>query len=140
MSFKFPYYLQLRALCAPAKGDELMKTNVFCTGLLALTLCASGTAIAKDKQQVKTHPTEMMIYQQSGYNGDDYMVQRANTSITLDWDIGSIAIPAGERWEVCLKPRYQKPCQTLTESLPDSSVLGITGVIRSARMLAPAGK
>jgi hypothetical protein len=52
-----------------------------------------------------------------------------------DWNIRSIAIHPGDKWQVCAKPHFAEPCITLTESLPDSSVVGINGQIGSARIV-----
>ncbi|MFL6857386.1 MAG: beta/gamma crystallin-related protein [Allosphingosinicella sp.] len=78
---------------------------------------------------------QMILYEQKDFNGDTVEIDQPRTTLPrFDWNIRSIAIHAGEKWEVCAKPRF-RDCIVLDRSLPDASVVGITGGIGSARQI-----
>jgi len=66
----------------------------------------------------------------------DWLPQgRRLLTVKTDWNIRSISIHAGEKWQICAKPRLQEPCITLDQSLPDASAIGIKGQIGSAKLV-----
>jgi hypothetical protein len=80
----------------------------------------------------------MVLYQQTKYNGDVFFVEKANSEIVVDWPIKSIAVHPGDKWAICLKPRYREPCVEVTESLPDTAVIGLKGGLGSAKLITAA--
>ncbi len=95
-------------------------------------LLATG-ATAADKKASPARQGELILYRDANYNGDTYMVDRDNTFVHTDWNVRSIALYPGEKWQICNKPRFQGDCLTLTDSLPDASTMGINGQVPSAR-------
>lgn len=75
---------------------------------------------------------ELILYQDPNYNGDDWTVERSSAAIHTDWNIRSVAVHPGDRWEICARPRY-RDCIVLDRSVPDATMIGITGQIGSAR-------
>ena len=100
--------------------------------VMAAALLATG-ASAADKKESPARQGELILYQETNYNGDNYTVDRDNTFIHTDWNIRSIALYPGEKWQVCNKPRFQGDCLILTDNLPDASTMGINGQVPSAR-------
>jgi hypothetical protein len=96
-------------------------------------LLAAGAAAAGEKKVVPVRQGELVLYKELRYNGSFYTVTRDNSRVVLDWNIRSIGVHPGDRWEICAKPKYKAPCMVLTESLPDASKVGIEGGIGSAR-------
>ena len=78
---------------------------------------------------------EMILYEQTNYNGDSYSVDRDRTSVTTKWNIRSIAIHPGEKWQICAKPRYQGDCIVLPRSVNDAKLIGVMGQIGSTRLV-----
>ena len=78
---------------------------------------------------------ELGLYEMTGYNGDVMMVDRAMTTVHTDWNIRSISVHPGDRWEICARPRFQD-CIVLDRSVNDAHLIGVQGQIGSAR-LAP---
>ena len=91
-------------------------------------------ALAKQKVNSGAQPGELILYQQADFAGDYYTVDSDMTSIQTDWNIRSIAIKDGEKWQICARPRY-RDCIELSQSLRDASVVGITAQIGSVRKL-----
>ena len=117
-----------------------MKKTAFALGLAALLSApAAATQPAGQQRQVRapSNPGELGLYQGTNFSGDDYVVDGNRTSVRTQWNIRSIAIHPGERWEICAKPRYVE-CIVLDRSLPDASEAGITAQIGSARRAPPA--
>jgi hypothetical protein len=114
--------------------------NKFGAGALIAALAVAAPAAAKTADGKLNHysPGKLILYELKDYNGAFYEIQANRTAVALDWNIHSIGINPGERWEVCAKPRFRQPCMVLTESLPDASTVGIFGGIGSARPV-PAG-
>jgi hypothetical protein len=88
-------------------------------------------------QTPRTVPGELILYQDTSYNGEEETLRSPRSTVRTDWNIRSIAIHPGERWQICVRPRFRDPCIVLDRSVPDASVIGVEGQIGSAR-LAPA--
>ncbi len=79
---------------------------------------------------------ELGLYEMTNYNGDYVMLDRAMSTVHTDWNIRSISVHPGDRWQICARPRFQE-CIVLDRSVDDASRIGVQGQIGSARM-APA--
>ena len=95
-----------------------------------------GTSVARSGAST-TPAGELGLYEMTGYNGDYMMVDRAMTTVHTDWNIRSISVHPGDRWQICARPRFQGDCIVLDRSVPDATMIGVQGQIGSARM-APA--
>jgi opacity protein-like surface antigen len=100
--------------------------------VMLAALLATG-ASAADKKVSPARQGEMILYGETNYNGDNKIVDRDNTFVHTEWNVRSIAVYPGEKWQICNKPRFQGDCLTLTESVPDASTMGIMGQVPSAR-------
>ena len=107
--------------------------------LIAATIAAltAAPAFAKPKaQRAPANSGTLILHQMVDYNGDYYTIDSDRTQVPVqDWNIHSISIHEGEKWEICAKPRFRE-CIQLTESLPDASVVGINGQVGSVRMIS----
>jgi hypothetical protein len=81
-------------------------------------------------------PGRLMFYDQANYNGVGYEVDSMKATFQWDYNIRSIGIHPGERWQVCAQPHFRN-CIILDRSIPDATMVGITGSIGSVRP-APA--
>ena len=89
--------------------------------------------MAKPKAQAAgARPGELILYQDKEFSGDWYSVDASRVTIQTDWNIRSIAIHEGDKWQICAKPRF-RDCIDLTQSLPDASVVGVQGQLGSIR-------
>ena len=118
-----------------------------------LTIAAVATALAampllamqpgQDKQAKgatavpRTVPTEMILYQDLNYDGTYYTVETPSSTVRTDWNIRSIAIHPGDRWQICARSRFRTPCIVLDRSVHDASLIGVEGQIGSARLAPP---
>ncbi|HEX2762971.1 MAG TPA: hypothetical protein VHM92_03865 [Allosphingosinicella sp.] len=85
----------------------------------------SGVSAAK--------PGELILHQGTKYNGDTEVITRDNSRVITDWNVGSISLYPGEKWEICAKARFKAPCMVLDRSIPVAKEIGIEGSIGSAR-------
>lgn len=113
-----------------------MTMKALTLSVMAVALLATG-ASAADKKTSPARDGELILYQEPNFNGDSYTVDRDNTFIHTDWNVRSIALYPGQKWQICNKPRWGGDCLTLTESLPDASTMGINGQVPSARRVKP---
>jgi hypothetical protein len=106
--------------------------------LAALALLASaGGAGAAGKQSI-ARQGELILFEHPDYAGDDYTTTQSQPLIETDWNVGSIAVYPGEKWQICNKPRYGGDCITVTENVPNAAAIGIMGKVPSARrVVAP---
>jgi hypothetical protein len=118
---------------------RMLTTAAALAALLAMPLAAQQGGQGKAKQAATPHTVagEMMLYQNLHYGGEDYVIDAPRTAVRTDWNIRSIAIHPGDRWQICARSRYRDPCITLDRSVPDASMIGVEGQIGSARP-APA--
>lgn len=114
--------------------------NRITISMTAALLLAGSAALAAPPAAPLAGPSpaisgEMILYEQTNYNGDSYSVDRDRTSVTTKWNIRSIAIHPGEKWQICAKPRYQGDCIVLPRSVNDAKLIGVLGQIGSTRLV-----
>ena len=107
-----------------------MKSLTAAVALAAIVI--AGPAFAKAKARPAAQAGELILYQQPDFAGDYYSVDSNRTTIQTEWNIRSIAIKDGEKWQICAKPRF-RDCIDLTQSLPDASAIGVSGQVGSIR-------
>ena len=101
--------------------------------LVALSAVSAG---AKPKQTGNAQHGELILYENPDFTGDYYIIDEPRLTVKTDWNIRSIAVHDGDKWQICARPRLQEPCITLGQSLPDASAVGIRGQIGSAKLIA----
>jgi len=111
--------------------------------LLAMPLAAQQRGQGKSGKAGTPHTVtgEMMLYQDTNYNGEAEVVDGTRSTVRTDWNIRSIAVHPGDRWQICARPRFRDPCIVLDRSVHDASLIGVEGQIGSARPApeTPAG-
>lgn len=76
---------------------------------------------------------ELTLYEMTNYNGDSFVVDGPSTRVQTDWNIRSLSIHPGDRWQICARPRFRDPCIVLDRSVHDATLIGVEGQIGSAR-------
>jgi hypothetical protein len=76
---------------------------------------------------------ELILFQFTNYDGDDWTVEGAKSTVHTDWNIRSVAVHPGDRWQICARSRFRDPCIILDRSVPDATMIGIDTQIGSAR-------
>jgi hypothetical protein len=114
--------------------------NRITISLIAALSLAGGAALAAPPAPAAPGGSpaiagEMILYEQTDYNGESYSVDRDRTSVTTKWNIRSIAIHPGEKWQICAKARYQGDCIVLPRSVNDAKLIGVQGQIGSTRLV-----
>ena len=102
--------------------------------LASFLALAAAPTMAQHPERSGARPGELILHQMTNYNGDYYSIDSDRTSVETQWNIRSISIHEGERWEICARTRY-RDCIELSQSLPDASTVGINGQIGSARRI-----
>jgi hypothetical protein len=109
---------------------------------LALAAAASLTAmplLAYQRTSMDARPQvhgELILYKEANFNGERAVIDNAMSTVHTEWNIRSLSVFAGDRWQICARPRFRDPCIILTRSVGDATMIGIEGQIGSAR-LAP---
>ncbi len=80
---------------------------------------------------------ELTLYELTNYNGDSWVIDSSSGTVRTDWNIRSLSIHPGDRWQICARSRFREPCIVLNRSVHDASLIGVEGQIGSARP-APA--
>jgi hypothetical protein len=76
---------------------------------------------------------ELILYKQANFNGETATIDNAMTTVRTQWNIRSLSVFPGDRWQICARPRFREPCIILTRSVADATMIGIEGQIGSAR-------
>ena len=105
--------------------------------LAAIPAMAAQQAQPERAPSPQTRAGELALYQMVNYNGDRWLIESASPRVRTDWNIRSVAIHPGDRWQICARPRFQDPCIVLDRSVHDATLIGVEGQIGSARP-APA--
>jgi hypothetical protein len=106
-----------------------MKKTIVMSALLVAASAGAQPAPAQGPAQAG----EMILYEQTNYNGDSYTIDRDRPTVKTTWNIRSIAIHPGEKWQICARPRYQGDCIVLPRSVNDAKLIGVEGQIGSTR-------
>lgn len=85
----------------------------------------------------RTVHSELLLFRDTNYNGEQWVVEDPSSRVRTDWPIRSLAIHPGDRWQICARARFRDPCIVLDRSVHDATLIGIDDQIGSAR-LAPA--
>ena len=107
---------------------------------LVLAVAAAVPALATQQQSETrqrgvphTVRGELTLYEMTSYNGDSFVVDGPSTRVQTDWNIRSLSIHPGDRWQICARPRFRDPCIVLDRSVHDATLIGVEGQIGSAR-------
>jgi hypothetical protein len=93
---------------------------------LGVALIAGGTAAtAAIQAKPRVDKGKIALFKGNNFDLDAYDAKGARPQIDLEFNISSIAVYPGERWEVCAKKRYQPPCMTIDK---DTQNLGQVAV------------
>lgn len=90
-------------------------------------------AEAQPRRGPPTMPGELTLYEMKDYNGEGYLIDGPNSRVRTDWNIRSLSIHPGDRWQICARPRFRDPCIVLDRSVHDATLIGVEGQIGSAR-------
>ncbi len=113
---------------------------LICVAALAAAVPAFATQQTSQKAQrlAPTQPGELMLFEALNYGGDSYVIDQPRTNVRTSWNIRSVGIHPGDRWQICARSRFRDPCIVLDRSVHDASLIGVEGQIGSARP-APQG-
>src|SRR5688572_1598758 len=100
---------------------------------LAMQPEAARKASAQNVPAPHTVRGELTLYEQTSFNGDTWVVDGPSTTVHTDWDIRSVSIHPGDRWQICARARFREPCIVLDRSVHDAALIGVEGQIGSAR-------
>jgi hypothetical protein len=107
--------------------------------IIALAAAAGAPALALQDQHAvgvpQTFHTKLNLYRETNYNGELWTVETPSSTVHTDWNIRSIAVHPGDRWQICARARYRDPCIVLDRSVPDATMIGVEGQIGSARLV-----
>ena len=103
------------------------------TAVPALAMQEQEQDRAEARQPPPTMPGYLRLYQFKDYNGEDYPVDGAKPRTQTDWNVGSLSIHPGDRWQLCARPRFRDPCIILDRSVHDATLIGVEGQIGSIR-------
>ena len=113
-----------------------MRNTMILLGLTALAVPAFAMQAPSGGRQPQTTRSYITFYDQQSYNGREFDIDDATSRFRWDYNIRSIGIHPGDKWQICARPRFQD-CIILDRSVPDANMVGIAGGIGSVRP-APA--
>ncbi len=101
--------------------------------MAAATLAPSVMAQSSDApakpSRATAIPGELLLFEGQRLTGSLYRLDRARPSLSLEFNVGSIALHPGEKWELCDQPKFRGNCLTISE---DTLEIGRAS-IKSAR-------
>jgi hypothetical protein len=106
----------------------------------AIAVAALGAIPVLAAPQAQTHKAprtvrgELLLFQDLNYHGVQWKVENPGTTVRPGWNIRSLAMHPGDRWQICARPRFREPCIILDRSVHDASLIGVEGQIGSARL------
>jgi len=129
-----------------------MKKLIATLGVAALALPAlAAQPTAGDAKQTRTPPKaqpaargphtikgQLTLFENGNYTGGRWVIDAQSRRVKTDWNIRSISVHPGDKWQICARTSFRDPCIVLDRSVPDAKVIGIEGQIGSARP-APEG-
>jgi hypothetical protein len=113
-----------------------MRKLMILAALAAAPAAAMQPAASQGTHSAPTEAGQLMLFQAPDYGGDVYMIDAARTRVRTAWNIRSVGVHPGDRWQICAQPRFQAPCIILDRSVHDATLIGVEGQIGSARPAA----
>ena len=115
---------------------KMMTFGAAIAALVAMPLAAQQGGQGKSKQAGTPHTVagEMILYQDLNYSGEQETLRSPRTTVRTDWNIRSLAMHPGDRWQICARPRFRRPLHRPRPSVHDASLIGVEG-----RSAPPAG-
>jgi hypothetical protein len=104
-----------------------------CVTTMPLFAQSGGQGVGAKMHSVRG---ELILYKDANFNGEQEVIDEARSTVHTDWNIRSLSVHPGDRWQICARARF-RDCIILDRNVPDATVIGITGQIGSARP-APA--
>ena len=101
-----------------------------CVAAMPLLAQPSGQGAAAKMHSVHG---ELILYKEPNFNGEQRVIRDASSSVRTEWNIRSLSLHPGDRWQICARPRFREPCIILTRNVGDATMIGIQGQIGSAR-------
>lgn len=99
--------------------------NKLIVAALGAALAIGGTAAIAQTTKPRVDKGKIALFKGNNFDLDSYDAKGARPQIDLEFNISSIAVYPGEKWEVCAKKRYQPPCMTIDK---DTQNLGQVAV------------
>lgn len=113
-------------------------------GAAAAMPALAGQPATPARQDAKAQPRgphtirgELTLFEMANFAGDRQVVDELARTVRTDWNIRSLSVHPGDRWQICARSGFRDPCIVLDRSVPDANDIGIQGQIGSARP-APA--
>jgi hypothetical protein len=104
--------------------------KILAAALGVVLVTASGVAVAHS-QKARVDKGKIGLFEGSSFNLKDYDAKGARPQISLEFNVSSIAVYPGEKWQVCGGKRYQEPCMIIdkdTENLGGITVQSVRPV------------
>lgn len=102
--------------------------------MVALAIACAMPALAmQSAPRAGTEAGKITLYEAKNFSGGSYEVEEERRSLRTGWNVFSVAIHPGDRWQLCNRTRFQEPCITLDRSVADLESLGAAGEIGSVR-------
>ncbi|MGQ0560184.1 MAG: hypothetical protein ACT4OE_11510 [Sphingosinicella sp.] len=95
---------------------------------------AQPTSTSTSSIQAPTRAGELTLFDTMNYTGDYVIIDDTRTHIRVPWNIRSLGIHPGDRWQLCAQTRFREPCIILDRSVHDARLIGVEGQIGSARL------
>ena len=111
----------------------LLSATILAASVAAPVLAMQAPAEERRAASPRTLRGELTLYQMTNYNGATWTVDSASRNVRTDWDIRSIAVHPGDRWEICARSSFRSPCIILDRSVADATLIGVDSQIGSAR-------
>jgi hypothetical protein len=86
---------------------------------LGLSTVAGNAYADGNKVKSRTNKGKMILYSGQKFQGDMLEITKPRITINEDILIGSIAIFAGDTWELCEGPRFKGTCVVYTSNQTD---------------------
>ena len=117
-----------------------MKKTILTLGLIAIAAVPAAAVqqpAGKAQTTVPRPPTtirgQLTLFQMTNYNGQTWVLDSSSPQVRTDWNIRSLSIHPGDRWQICARARFRDPCIILDRSVHDATLIGVEGQIGSAR-------
>lgn len=85
----------------------------------------SGGSVATAQKAARVDKGKIGLFEGNDFDLNSYDAKGARPQIHLEFNVRSIAVFPGERWQVCAKPRYQEPCMTIDKDTQNLSSVAV---------------
>lgn len=102
--------------------------NKLIVAALGVALVAGGAVATAHPQKARVDKGKIGLFEGNNFDLNSYDAKGARPQVSLEYNVKSIAVFPGEKWEVCAGKRYAPPCMIIDKDTQNLGGVAVQSV------------